>query len=88
MTLVVNKKQKWTFQQILEAISELPPPEQHRLLGELNKLVQVYLVPPDTSSEAIQYGRHLAEEIREELKKSSSGSLDEAMSSLRGRAWS
>lgn len=87
MTLVVNKKQKWTLQQVLEAARELSPPEQYRLLDELGKLVQVHLVLPDTSAEAVERGQRLAQQIREELKTSSVGSLDETMSSLRGRAW-
>jgi hypothetical protein len=87
MTLVAKKKQKWTVQQVLEAVRELSPSEQHRLLSELNKLVQVHLVLPDSSAEVVERGQRMAEQIRDELKAVAVGSLDETMSALRGRAW-
>lgn len=87
MTLVAQKKQKWTVQQVLDLVRELPPSEQYHLLRELNKLVQVHLVFPDRSAEAVEQGQRMAQQIRDELKTAAVGSLEETMSSLRGRAW-
>ncbi len=88
MTTEARKKgRKFSFEQVLEAARSLPLIEQRRLRDELAKTEQVYLEQPDSSEEAIQQGKKLAEEIRAEIKESDE-TLDQTMSKLRGREWS
>ena len=47
-----------------------------------------YLMFPDRSPEAQQQGKILAEQVRKELEIGMDSTLEEAMASLRGRAWS
>lgn len=82
-----NRGMKFSFEQVLEAARSLSLRDQRRLREELAKSEQVYLAKPDTSAEAIQRGRRLAEEMRSEIQEADE-TLDEAMSRLRGRQWS
>ena len=59
-----------------------------QLLHAERTLADLHLVQPDRSAEAKQRGEAIAEQIREELKTLANGSLDETMTSLRGRSWS
>ena len=83
-----KKKTKVTFREIVEAAKALDPLEQLALKNELERGSSVYLELPNTSPEAIVLARQKAAEIREELKGKFTGTLDEMMSSLRGRSWS
>jgi len=86
MTLA-NQKTTAHFQRVLNAARQLPVTEQRRLLDELAALVQVRIIQPNSSPEAIQRGQQMAEVVRDELKGAMTGSLDEIMTSLRGRSW-
>ncbi len=88
MASLTRKKPKPSLKQLLAAVRELPPADQRRLRDELAKLAGVQLVRPASSAVAVRRGRRLAKTIRAELAKSITGSLDETMSQLRGRAWS
>ena len=59
-----------------------------QLLEAERTLSGLHLAQPDRSAEARQRGQSLAEQVRDELEASLSGSLDETMASLRGRSWS
>ncbi len=59
-----------------------------RLRDELAKMVGVQVVRPAATAAAVRRGRRLAKAVRAELAKSVTGSLDETVRSLRGRAWS
>ncbi|NUM48398.1 MAG: hypothetical protein HUU38_27125 [Anaerolineales bacterium] len=87
-TVTPKKKLKLTFREVVEAAKALSPSEQVALKNELDKVSPVYVEMPDSSPEAMLRGRQLADEIREELKGKVTGTLDEMMSSLRGRSWS
>lgn len=83
-----KKKLRLTFREVVEAAKALSPMEQMALKNELDQESKVYVQMPESSLEAIARGRQLAAEIREELKDKVTGTLDEMMSSLRGRSWS
>lgn len=88
MTVWAHQNKPWTWQELLDVAKAMPLREQIRLHTELGKLVQVHLVQPDSSTEAMQQGQRLADEVRHELATSLSGSsLEETMASLRGRSW-
>ena len=59
-----------------------------QLLQAERTLSSPYLVPPDRSPEAQQKGKLLAEQVRQDLQTELDGSLEEVMSTLRGREWS
>jgi len=88
MTTVTRPQKRLTYAQVLEVARRLSPAEQRRLRDELEKLAGVQLVRPEESSTARRQGLRMARAIRAELAESVSGSLDEAMHELRGRAWS
>jgi len=88
VTATKRQSKKNSLQDLLEAIRQLSPIEQRQLQDELARMVEVQLVYPDTAQDAIVRGRQMAETIQSELKKSLNGSLDELISSLRGRVWS
>jgi prevent-host-death family protein len=58
-----------------------------QLLQSQQADLDVYLVAPAGSLEAQKRGQALAEEMRHELRTSLQASLEEVMSSLRGRTW-
>jgi len=88
MRTVTKKNKHLTFREVVEAAKALSPLEQRALKNELDEGSSVYLELPNTSPEAILLGRQMAAEIREELKGKFTGTLDEMMSSMRGRSWS
>jgi hypothetical protein len=88
MTTLTRPRKRPTYAQVLEVARRLSPAEQRRLRDELEKLAGVQLVRPDDSSAARRHGRRMARSIRAELAESVSGSLNEAMREMRGRAWS
>ena len=88
MTTLTRRKSKLTLQQLLDAARELPPVDQRHLRDELAKMVGLQLVRPTATPAAIRRGKRLAKAVRAELAKTTTGSLDEAMQSLRGRSWS
>jgi tellurite resistance protein len=88
MKTLTRKKKNWSLQEVVEAIKTLSPTDQRILKEELNKLPEVYVMHPSLSEEAIKRGQELAQEIRDELKSQSMGTLDETMRALRGRSWS
>ncbi|HEX6385347.1 MAG TPA: type II toxin-antitoxin system Phd/YefM family antitoxin [Anaerolineae bacterium] len=59
-----------------------------QLLEAERALSGLHLIQPDRSVEAKQRGQSMAQQVRDELKTSMSGSLDETMASLRGCSWS
>ncbi len=88
MKTTIRKKKNWSLQEVFEAIKTLSPTEQNILKTELNKLPEVYVLRPSFSEESIKRGQELAQEIRDELKSQSLGTLEETMVTLRGRSWS
>jgi hypothetical protein len=88
MTTLTRNKAKPAYQKILEAARDLSLADQRRLRDELANMVGVQLVRPAATPAAVRRGRRLAKAVRVELAKSVTGSLDEAMRSLRGRSWS
>jgi hypothetical protein len=52
------------------------------------KTATVRVIYPNRTPAAIQRGRQLAAQVREELAALANGSLNETMSQLRGREWS
>jgi len=82
------RKNKLNYRQILKAVRDLSPQEQQRLRDELTKSAGVSIVPPIGSVAALQRGQELAQAVRAELAGQISGSLEDAMQSLRGRSWS
>jgi hypothetical protein len=88
METLTRKSKKPTFREVLDAARELSPTEQLRLRDELTKLVDIYVMIPDNSPEAIERGRQLAEQARAEVNQSMKGTLEEMIASLRGRSWS
>ena len=84
MTTWTHQTPPRTWQELLDVAKAMPLREQIRLHTELGKLVQVHLVQPDSSVEAVQRGQHLADEVRRELETTMTDSLEETMSSLRG----
>ena len=88
MTTLTRPRKRPTYAQVLEVARRLSPAEQRRLRDELEKLAGVQLVRPEESATARRQGRRMARAIRAELAESVSGSLDEAMREMRGRAWS
>ena len=88
MTTLTRPGKRLTYAQVLEVARRLSPAEQRRLRDELEKLAGVQLVRPEESAAARRQGRRMARAIRAELAESVSGSLDEAMGEMRGRAWS
>ena len=87
MTTLTRPRKRPTYAQVLEVARRLSPAEQRRLRDELEKLAGVQLVRPEESAKARRQGRRMARAIRAELAETVSGSLDEAMRDLRGRAW-
>jgi hypothetical protein len=88
MTTLTRPRKRPTYAQVLEVARRLSPVEQRRLRDELEKLAGVQLVRPEESAMARQQGRRMARTVRAELAESVSGSLDEALREMRGRAWS
>ncbi len=88
MTTITRPQKRPTYAQVLEVARRPSRTEQRRLRDELEKLAGVQLVRPEKSAAARRQGRRMARAIRAELAESVSGSLDEAMRELRGRAWS
>jgi len=86
--MLISKKTKPSYRQVLQIVRELPPADQRRLRDELARMVGIQLVRPTTTSATIRRGKRLAKAVRAELAKTTTGSLDEAMQSLRGRSWS
>jgi hypothetical protein len=48
----------------------------------------IYISYPDSSVEAVERGRIMAHLVRQELRDSVDGLLEEGMNTLRGRSWS
>ena len=88
MATLTRRKTRLSWQQVLQVVQELPPPEQHRLRDELARSPGVYLVRPTGKVAAIRRGRRLAKAVQAELAATASDSLDETMTRLRGQAWS
>ncbi len=88
MTTLTRPRKRPTYEQVLEVARRLSPAEQRRLRDELERLAGVKMVRPNESAAARRQGRRMARAVRTELAESVSGSLDEAMHELRGRAWS
>lgn len=88
MTTRVKKRGSLSLTEILEAVKSLTPDDQARLREELASLTQVYVLKPDERPDANQRGQDLADKLRDELRSSVTGDLDQAMSQLRGRMWS
>jgi prevent-host-death family protein len=57
-----------------------------KLLEAERSLAGLYITQPDVSSEARKKGQILAEKVRQEYKTTPDESLEEGMSSLRGRS--
>jgi hypothetical protein len=88
MTTLTRRKPQLSWQEVLQAVQELPPQEQRRLRAELEKSVGVYLARPTGNAVAIRRGRRLAKAVQAELAVTASDSLDETMIRLRGQSWS
>lgn len=88
MTTISRSPKRPTYAQVLDVARRLSPADQRRLRDELEKLAGVQLARPDNSSAARRRGRRMAQAIRAELAESVSGSLNDAMRDMRGRAWS
>ena len=84
----LTRPNKPTYAEALALVRRLTPAEQRRLRDELAKSAGVQLVRPNTSATARRQARRLAKSVRAELAESVTGSLEEAMRDLRGRAWS
>ena len=86
--VTTRRKPRLTYGQVLEQVKQLPPADQDRLLAELEKTRRVFILEPTRSPAAIRRGRRLAAEIKKELAKKETGTLEETMIRLRGKSWS
>ena len=77
-----------SYREVLEYARQLSLKDQRRLREELAKQFGVKLVSPAKSADAIRHGRKLADEVRQELQKTRTKSLNQTMRKLRGRLWS
>lgn len=87
MATTLTDKQ-YLYDQVFQDALRLSLEEQYRLREQLAKLAGANLIRPSKGASAMQEGRRLADEIREELKSTAGESLDKTMKRLRGRAWS
>jgi len=87
MTTLPRRRNKASYPQVLKAVESLSPAERLKLRDQLTNLLNVQLIRPSNSVTAIRRGRRLAKTVRSELTKAN-GSLEEAMTKLRGRSWS
>ena len=76
------------YEDVRRLVRSLPRQDLVRLRRELTASASVHLVRPSAIGADPEHGRRLAEEVRREVAQALSGSLDEAMTSLRGRPWS
>jgi hypothetical protein len=77
-----------SYQEVLEYARRLSLKDQRRLREELAKLSGVKIVVPAKNADAVRHGQKLADEVRKELQRTRTKSLDKTMRRLRGRSWS
>ncbi len=88
MTTTTRKKTIPSYRQVLRAAKQLSPADQQRLRDELAKAAGVYIERPSGDEQSRERGLRLAAEVKAELSRTVTGTLDDTMSRLRGRTWS
>ncbi|MCA9940679.1 MAG: type II toxin-antitoxin system prevent-host-death family antitoxin [Anaerolineales bacterium] len=62
--------------------------QRYQQLLRAEQAASVYFQPPDSSPETQKRGELIAQQVRQEVGSCLGDSLEEAMTDLRGRAWS